>query len=453
MIKIPINSTEKHKIFLRSQKKHVLMITNHGIHQWKVIPGLQDTGGQNVFVNYFTQTLADMSYKITIVNRGGYKHPRTGEWQRGLNYKDENQRILYLEDNKKVFVRKEDMDEQLPQLFSFLSAFLKDEGIKVDLIISHYWDAAKLGYLVNQALEPKVKHVWVPHSLGALKKRNIRKEHWKELRINERIENERKIIKAVDGIAATSSEIKNALLNDYGYKTKLFLPPCIDTKRYYPREVREDHNIWDYLSNHSGLPVSEIKKRKIVTEISRTDTTKRKNIVISAFAEALKVIPQSLLVISIDKAQEELYQQLTELIKNLNIREKVTVVGSIWDLLPMVYAITDVYITPSIMEGFGMSAQEAAATKVPVIASNLVPFVVEYLLGKYTKKTVEGGSEILIGEGAIVAQADDLKGFTYALKLLLTDDSLREKMGTKAYTLTIPYFTWERSINEFFKNI
>ncbi|MFX1250051.1 MAG: glycosyltransferase [Promethearchaeota archaeon] len=453
MTKIPINSIEKHEIFLQSQKKHVLMITNHGIHQWKVVPGLQDTGGQNVFVNYFTEALADIGYKITIVNRGGYKHPRTEEWQRGLNYKDENQRILYLEDKKKVFIRKEDMNEQLPLLLSFLSAFLKEEGTRVDLIISHYWDAAKLGYLFNQTLELKVKHIWVPHSLGALKKRNVRKERWKNLRINERIETERKIIRNVDGVAATSSEIKNTLLDDYGYKTKLFLPPCIDTKRYYPREVREDHQVWKHLSNHSGLTISEVKKRKIVTEISRTDTTKRKNIVIRAFAEALKVVPQSLLVISIDRAQEELYHQLTELIQNLDIVENIAVVGSIWDLLPTVYAITDVYITPSIMEGFGMSPQEAAATKVPVIASNLVPFVMEYLLGEHSKKNVEGGSEILIGEGAIVAQADDLKGFTYALKLLLTDDSLQEKMGIKAYNITIPYFTWERSVNEFFEKI
>ena len=29
-------------------RRHVLMITNHGVHEWKVVPGLPDTGGQNV---------------------------------------------------------------------------------------------------------------------------------------------------------------------------------------------------------------------------------------------------------------------------------------------------------------------------------------------------------------------------------------------------------------------
>ena len=46
------------------------MITNHGVHQWEVIPGLPDTGGQNVFVNQFSAALAEMGFRITIVNRG-----------------------------------------------------------------------------------------------------------------------------------------------------------------------------------------------------------------------------------------------------------------------------------------------------------------------------------------------------------------------------------------------
>lgn len=107
---VPIDSQERHKAFLASRRKHVLMITNHGIHQWQVTPGLPDTGGQNVFVNQFTEALAKLGFRITIVNRGGYPHPVTGEPQRGFRYQDEHQRILYLEDGVNEFVRKEDMD-------------------------------------------------------------------------------------------------------------------------------------------------------------------------------------------------------------------------------------------------------------------------------------------------------------------------------------------------------
>ena len=109
-------SDPNHREFIGSDAPHVLQITNHGVHEWDVVPGLPDTGGQNVFVNMFTEALAAMGFRITIVNRGGYAHAVTGEMQTGLCYKDARQRIIYLEDGTPEFVRKEDMDEHTPQL-------------------------------------------------------------------------------------------------------------------------------------------------------------------------------------------------------------------------------------------------------------------------------------------------------------------------------------------------
>jgi len=119
-----IDHGNHHEEFLASERKHILMITNHGIHQWKVISGLPDTGGQNVYVNQLTDVLADFGFKITIANRGGYPHPQTGEMRKGLHYKDGSRRIVYLEDGTSEFVRKEDMKEHIPKLTDFLLALL-----------------------------------------------------------------------------------------------------------------------------------------------------------------------------------------------------------------------------------------------------------------------------------------------------------------------------------------
>jgi glycosyltransferase involved in cell wall biosynthesis len=406
------------------------MITNHGIHQWEIIPGLPDTGGQNVFVNQFTEALAKLGFRITIVNRGGYPHPVTGEWRRGIHYKDQHQRILYLEDGLPEFVRKEDMDEQMSRLAESLKSYMDAEGTKVDLMVSHYWDGAKLGVLYNKSRQERVKHVWVPHSLGAIKKRNVPQERWAGLRIDERIATERSLIPDLDGIAATSSAIEQALGEDYGYTTPpLFLPPCVDPDRYYPRKVSEEDNVWDFLSQRSGegseaaLSPEEVRGCKIVTEISRTDTTKRKDVLIKAFAKAHQRVPNSFLIVSIDDGQEEL--------------------------------AGDIYCTPSVMEGFGMSAQEAAATGVPVVASHLVPFVTEYLLGKDVEEVhFEGDRQPLkLGEGAIVVQADDVNGFACALEMLLSNDDLRKTMGQNAYHVTVPYFTWQNRVTNFLEEI
>jgi mannosylfructose-phosphate synthase len=432
------------------------MITNHGIHQWRIIPGLPDTGGQNVFVNQFTEALAKLGFKITIVNRGGYPHPVTGEGHRGIHYKDKHQRILYLEDGLHEFVRKEDMNERIPSLVESLRRFLDAEGTRVDLIISHYWDGAKLGALYNRSRQERVKHVWVPHSLGAIKKRNVPQEQWIGLRIDERIATERSLIPDLDGIAATSSTIERALKEDYGYTmTPLFLPPCVDTDRYYPRKVSDEDNVWDFLSQRSGLSPEEVRGCKIVTEISRTDTTKRKDVLIEAFAKAHRRFLNSLLVVSIDDHQEKLAGELKHLIRALDLQNHIAVVGSIWELLPTLYAVTDIYCTPSVMEGFGMSAQEAAATGVPVVASHLVPFVTEYLLGADVEEIhFEGGHQPLkLGNGAIVVQADDVNGFAPALEMLLSNDDLGKTMGRNAYHVTVPYFTWQNRVTVFLEEI
>lgn len=445
------------KKFLSSSRPHILMITNHGIHQWKIVPGLPDTGGQNVFVNQFTQSLAKQGFKITIVNRGGYDHPVSGEPRTGIHYKDESQRILFLEDDIHAFVRKEDMDAQLLELsIGFTSHFI-DEGETIDLIISHYWDGAKLGLLYSQALASPVTHIWVPHSLGAIKKRNVDPDQWEGLRIDERIENEKKILQAVDGVASTSANIEKSLKEDYGYLMEpLFLPPCVDPERYHPREIHEDDPILRFLSMHCDLSPEEIISSQIITEISRTDRTKRKDVLLRAFAKLQGKHPDSLLVISIEQRKEGLSKDLMDLILELGIEERVAVLGSVWDDLPDIYAVTDIFCTPSVMEGFGMTSQEAAATAVPVVSSNLVPFVTEYLMGEDVEEEipVEGSAVPLkLGKGAIVAQADDVNAFAHALDLLLSNLDLRRKLGEEAYKITIPYFTWENVVREFLQDI
>jgi glycosyltransferase involved in cell wall biosynthesis len=435
-----------------SSRKHVLMITNHGIHQWRVIPGLPDTGGQNAFVNQFTAALAKLGFRVTIVNRGGYPHPVTGEWRKGVRYRGDHQRILYLEDGLPDFVRKEDMDERIPYLVESLKRFMDAETDKVDLIISHYWDGAKLGVLYNRTLPQPATHIWIPHSLGAIKKRNVSPQQWPDLRIDERISIERSLMTGgeLDGIGATSSKIRQSLEEDYGCAGRiLFLPPCVDPERFHPREVPDEDGIWPFLSQRCGLSPEEVRHSKIVTEISRTDATKRKDVLIKAFAAIQRRIPNSLLVVSIDENAGALAGDLEQLIRSLDLPDRVAVVGSISSLLPTVYAVTDVYCTPSVMEGFGMSAQEAAATAVPVVGSHLVPFVSEYLLGD----GVEGHHPIRRGKGAVVVQADDVDGFAAALELLLADDDLRREMGANAYRITVPYFTWPHRVAAFLDQI
>jgi len=444
------------RLFRSSALPHILQITNHGLHQWQVIPGLPDTGGQNVFVNQFTGALADAGFRVTIANRGGYPHPVSAEPRRGLSYRDGTRRLLYLEDDEPGFVRKEAMDPHTPVLARFLHDFLAREGTQVDLVISHYWDGAKVGVLLERMLETTVPHVWVPHSLGTVKKRNVAPEKWAELRIDERIEIERRLVPELDGIAATSSLIRTSLRDDYGHESRLFLPPCIDTVRFRPHRVANDDPLWSLLSSASGLEQTDVRRRRLVTEISRTDTTKRKDVLIRAFAQARVAHPDTLLVVAIDKTEARLAAELRELITTLGLPPDVAVVGNVWDHLPALHAATYVYCSPSIMEGFGMAVEEAAASSVPVIGSDRIPFVVEHLLGTAMEggQAAAGGpSGLRVGAGAVVVPADDVAGFAQALELLLADRELRDEMGRRAYEITVPDFTWPTIVDKLLEDI
>ncbi len=430
-------------------RTHTLMITNHGVHEWEVVPGLPDTGGQNVYVNQFTEALVAQGYRVTIVNRGGYAHPATGRPQVGVRYHPSGHaRILYLEDGCPEFVRKEDMAAQIPELAADLERKLTADGDTYDLVISHYWDGGVLGAALNDRAEHPSPHVWVPHSLGALKKRNMDPSTWADLRIDERIAHEHDLLGRIDGAVATSTAIRETFVDDYGYQPKYFLPPCVDVARYRPRAVDECDDIWGFLAAHTTRTPIELQTRLIVTEISRTDHTKRKDVLIRAFAAARQRVPGLFLVVALDERAGDPYRKALALIDDLGLGDDLAVVGSVWDRLPCLYAVSSVYCTPSVMEGFGMSAQEAAATGKPVIASDRVPFVTEYLLGPEPSRIpLDGagsGRELLVGDGAVVVPADDVDGFAHALALVLSDDELRSTMGDRALHITVPYFTWEQ---------
>ncbi len=459
-MKLTINDNGLHEQFLECKRKHIVMITNHGIHQWQIIPGLADTGGQNVFVNNMTDGLVEAGAKVTIVNRGGYKHPVTGNMRRGIDYKDSRRRILFIEDGTDSFVRKEDMNDYIPELIDFLQEALLDADIRIDLLVSHYWDAGKLGVLLKDELKktgqgPDIEHVWVPHSLGALKKKQVDSSRWEGLRIDERIETEQQILPKVDQVGYTSFDIREVLRNDYGYEPELFLPPSVDAKRFHPRDMPEDEEIWDFLESKSNLSAEEIRQRHIITEISRTDYTKRKDILLKAFARVKEEFENVLLIVAVDRNSKEIAGELDRIVKKNGIEDDVIMVGSVFDELPYIYAVSCIYCTPSVMEGFGMSVQEAAATGVPAVASDLVPYAREYLAGEDLKELQCERSRhpIQKGEAAIICHADDTDAFTEALLFMLRHPDIREEMADRAFDITIPYFTWERRIRDFLKDV
>ncbi len=423
--------------FLKSDKPHVVMVTNHGMHAWEIDAGLPDTGGQNAYVNQLSHTLARLGFRVTIFNRGGYTHPHSGAFRRGSSYGSANERLVYLEDSRDEFIRKEDMAPQVEELAVDLVARLQGAPEPV-AFVSHYWDGAAVVEEARSRLGLGAPHIWIPHSLGALKKQGTPQQQWDELRIGERIEREEELLGLVDLVGATSEAMKRTLSEDYGISRALFLPPCVDERRFNVTNPKDDLSARRLLAEILGRREEDIARSRIITEVSRTDRTKRKDVLIEAFARIRRHYPDTVLAITIDRNAGELYRELSALITERGVSGNVAVLGSIGTYLPSLYGMTDVYCTPSIMEGFGMSIQEAAACGVPAVASRRVPFAVEYLLGT----SVRERGQLQVGEGAVVVPPDSVGATAEGLEFFLQDERRRRAMGAAAHKITIPRFTW-----------
>ena len=129
---------------------------------------------------------------------------------------------------------------------------------------------------------------------------------------------------------------------------------------------------------------------------------------------AMNYVPHGTLLVAGAGPQE---RYLKRLVQSLNLAN-VKFLGLIAHKeLPELYKLSDIYVLPSITRGenFGNSALEAMACGTPVIASNL-----------------PGVRELVTDECGIKLKPKDIGGLADAINTILTDSSLREKMGQAA---------------------
>jgi glycosyltransferase involved in cell wall biosynthesis len=262
-------------------------------------------------------------------------------------------------------------------------------------------------------------HVWTPHSLGALKEDNFRdKPHTvvRPLQFCQRRNHERAICARVRAFASTSAEIGERLHTHYDVDPdRIFdFPPCVDRERFRPYSDEELVPVYAWLAERSGIAANRLTAGQVVFEASRNDHTKRKDLLLRAFARAVDDDPEVFLFVA-GGPDNEVHDELVALSESDPVltAQAVLLRGRIPDevLFPL-FSLADVYCSPSEMEGFGMSAAQAAAAGTALITSDLVPFSIQYG-----------------GDAAKVVAAGDEAGFTEALIALLSDAADRGRRG------------------------
>jgi glycosyltransferase involved in cell wall biosynthesis len=154
----------------------------------------------------------------------------------------------------------------------------------------------------------------------------------------------------------------------------------------------------------------------IVATVARMEPRKNQAIVIRAIAELRS---EGIPLAYICAGDGEEHSRLVETARSLGIEQWVRFPGAVSDGEKVsILAAADVHAMPSIrhgsmIEGFGISFMEAAATGTPSIAGN-----------------VGGQSEaVLDGRTGLVIDGSSLSEVRSALRCLTLDPALRERMG------------------------
>jgi len=162
----------------------------------------------------------------------------------------------------------------------------------------------------------------------------------------------------------------------------------------------------------------------LVVTASRLIKRKNPNLLISAFAKVLKVVPDAKLVIAGSGRERD---NLSRQVKGLNIANSVFMVGELSkEKVAQLMAAADVFVLPSKMESFGLALLEASAAGVPVVCSNAggVPEVFQ-----------DGFNALLYSPGDDIAMAK-------AIIRLIQDKELAKTISANAVA-TSRRFTWE----------
>lgn len=220
-----------------------------------------------------------------------------------------------------------------------------------------------------------------------------------------------------DGLIVPSSGTKDDCVRYYGARGEkvAVIPNSVDVGEIQ-KKIREE------------LDISFPPDFSIISTAGRLSVEKNLPFLIKAFSAMRRERKVKLLVIG-DGTER---RKLQEFVNSLQIGEDVYFVG--YHENPYKYiAASDVFVHTCLVEGFGNAIIEAMACKVPVVA---------------TACPVGPGEIIKNNENGLLVPLDDLEGLIHAIRIILENRNMRERLSFKGFT-TASHYSIERMVSSY----
>ena len=378
----------------------VAMLSVHACPLAKL--GGRDSGGMNVYVRELARELGRRGVGVDVYTRWREKDdPR-------IQPLGDNARVIHIPSGPMGYWPKMDVYDHLDEFTTKVDEYVHDQGLRYDLIHSHYWLSAE----VARTLAPRwgVPRIQMFHTLGLVKREVMDEDIDGESDV--RVTIEKRAIRESAAVTA-ASEIEVAELVDlYGADpAKLHIIPCgVDLNVFRPMRQSDAREA-----------LGRDQCERIVLFVGRIEQIKGIDVLLRALGLLFFRHPEfrsdlCLLVVggaldpNDDSPETEKVEELQRLVHQHRMEANVSFVGSMdQQRLALFYAAADVCAVPSLTESFGLVALEAMACGTPVVGTRV------------------GGLQTLIehGESGLLVPAGDYQALAESMAKVLTDHRLR----------------------------
>ena len=382
----------------------IALISVHGDPNLQA--GGKDAGGMNIYIREVVEKLSSSGVEVDVFTRD---HDRKNEIE--VHISKLNVKYIKAGDNS---LDKIGTFNHIDEFVQGVDDYKIQNKLNYDLIFAHYW--------LSGAASLRLKKIWkVPVITTFHTMQEIKQEAFPyNIDDPERQAQEKIISKESDAIVVWSEHEKNFIQTKYNVPSKNIniVPPGVDLDLFKPTdqdEAREEINI--------------DKDLKVILFVGRLERLKG----LDTLLEALSMIDQdeiNLLVVGGLYNISEV-SRLKKICNEYDLSEKVHFIGSInRNDLKYYYNSSDICVLPSYYESFGLSALEAAACGIPVVASKkggLSSIVIDKKTGYLLQWRCPGP-------------------FVEKLEILLKSKDLRKSMGMNARKHA-EKLNWDVSIN------
>jgi D-inositol-3-phosphate glycosyltransferase len=267
-----------------------------------------------------------------------------------------NARLIHLRAGEDRSVHKLALYSYLPEFTCNLENFRKQNGLKYDVVFSHYWLSGWAGKLLQQWWQ--VPHMIMFHTLGAVK--NVIGVGEAEPQL--RLETERDLARTCHLVIAPTEKEKENLILHYGVSPeRVSVVPCgVNLELFQPIDRRLSRDRLGFADEKIILFVGRIEPLKGIEQLLR------------AMPYLAKEHQSKLVIIGGDKDSQQEIERLKGLSRSLHIQNSITFSGMVKpEQLPYYYSAADVCVIPSYYESFGLVALESLACGTPVVATDV----------------------------------------------------------------------------------